>query len=61
MAKRTYSSLNDPQADEKLQQFRQNLDKEIDHAIEGHETKMVYIGFVTLFVFATVIYSAWKF
>lgn len=61
MAKRAYQSLNDPQANEKLQEFRQNLNEELEHAIEGHEFKMIYIGFATLFVFATVIYLAWKF
>ncbi len=61
MTKRAYQSLNDPQANEKLQEFRQNLDEELEHAIEGHEFKMIYIGFATLFIFATVIYLAWKF
>ncbi|MFQ4138652.1 hypothetical protein PGN35_020295 [Nodosilinea sp. PGN35] len=61
MAKRAYQSLNDPQASEKLQQFRQVLDEELEHAIEGHEFKMVYIGIATLALFASVIYLAWKF
>lgn len=61
MAKRAYKSLNDSQANEKLQQFRKNLNEELEHAIEGHEYKMIYIGFATLFIFAAAIYLAWKF
>ncbi|WP_017300804.1 hypothetical protein [Nodosilinea nodulosa] len=61
MVKRAYKSLNDPQSGEKIQQFRQHLNDEIEHAIEGHEFKMVYIGIATLVAFASVIYLAWKY
>lgn len=61
MVKRAYQPLNDPQADNKLKQFRQDLNEELEHAIEGHEFKMVYIGIATLVAFASVIYLAWKY
>ncbi|PSR16710.1 hypothetical protein C8255_16380 [filamentous cyanobacterium CCP3] len=61
MAKRAYQPLNDPQAGDKLKQFRQDLNEELEHAIEGHEFKMVYIGIGTLIAFASVIYLAWKY
>ncbi|WP_035990581.1 hypothetical protein [Leptolyngbya sp. KIOST-1] len=61
MAKPSYKSINDPQAGDKIQQFRQDLDQELEHAIEGHEFKMVYIGIATLIAFASVIYLAWKY
>jgi hypothetical protein len=61
MVKRASRPLNDSQADEKIQQFRQDLSHELEHAIEGHEFKMVYIGIATLVVFASVIYLAWRF
>lgn len=46
---------------EKMNQFRQELDKELDNAIKGHEFKMVYIGFLTLFLFIGLIYLSVKF
>ncbi|HSM83329.1 MAG TPA: hypothetical protein VLS96_16710 [Nodosilinea sp.] len=61
MAKPVYQPLNDPDAGQKLEQFRQDLNQELEHAIEGHEFKMVYIGIATLIAFAAVIYLAWKF
>ncbi|MBE9138423.1 hypothetical protein IQ254_14705 [Nodosilinea sp. LEGE 07088] len=61
MAKPVPQSFKDSQADEKLQQFRQDLNQELEHAIEGHEFKMVYIGIATLVAFTLVIYLAWKF
>lgn len=57
----SFASIFDPQAKEKIEQFRQELDEEIDHAIDHHEFKMVYIGIATLVVSAGVIYAAWKF
>lgn len=50
-----------PESKEKIEQFRQELNKELDAAIEHHEFKMVYIGIATLVVFVAVIYAAWKF
>lgn len=61
MSKRVSRSLSDPQAQEKIEQFRQELDQQLDRAIDHHEFKMVYIGIATLVVFAGVIYAAWKF
>lgn len=61
MNKRVSRSVSDLKAQEKLQQFRQDLDEQIDQAIDHHEFKMVYIGIATLVVFAGVIYAAWKF
>jgi uncharacterized membrane protein YheB (UPF0754 family) len=49
------------EAKEKINQFRQELGEELDHAIEHHEFKMVYIGIATLALFVGVIYAAWKF
>jgi hypothetical protein len=61
MSKRVSRSISDPQAKEKFEQFRQELDQKIDRAIDHHEFKMVYIGIATLVMFAGVIYAAWKF
>ena len=57
----SFASISDPQAKEKIEQFRQELGQQIDHAIDHHEFKMVYIGIATLVLFAGVIYAAWKF
>ncbi len=61
MVKKTGKLLNDPQSTERIEQFRQEISEKIEHEIEGHEFKMVYIGIATLAVFAAVIYLAWKF
>lgn len=61
MSKRVNRPISDLKAQEKFQQFRQDLDERIDQAIDHHEFKMVYIGIATLVVFASVIYAAWKF
>jgi 2',3'-cyclic-nucleotide 2'-phosphodiesterase (5'-nucleotidase family) len=53
-------SVNDPEVSEKIEQFRQELEDQLEHSIEGHETKMIYIGFATLFIFAIVLYLAWR-
>jgi hypothetical protein len=55
------SLKDDSQAMESITQFRKELDEHLEHAIEAHEFKMVYIGIATLAVFASVIYLAWKF
>lgn len=46
---------------EQIEQFRQDLESEIDKAIDHHEFKMVYIGIATLAAFAGVIYLSIKF
>jgi|GEM_PF-1340264 len=61
MARNIPKLQNDPQAVDKITQFKQELNEELEHAIESHEFKMVYIGIATLVVFAGVIYLAWKF
>lgn len=45
----------------KMNQFREDLNQELEHAIEHHEFKMVYIGIGTLALFAGVIYAAVKY
>ncbi len=61
MKKQGNRSIAVPEDKEKINQFRQELGKELDHAIEHHEFKMVYIGIATLALFVGVIYAAWKF
>ncbi|WP_088893878.1 hypothetical protein [Leptolyngbya ohadii] len=61
MSKRVSRLISDPQAQEKIAEFRQELDEQIDQAIDHHEFKMVYIGIATLVIFAGVIFAAWKF
>ena len=46
---------------EQIEQFRQDLESEIDKAIDHHEFKMVYIGIAPLAAFAGVIYLSIKF
>lgn len=60
MARKVYRPVTDPQAAEKMAEFRDSISHEVDHAIEGHESKMIYIGFATLAIFAAVLYGAWK-
>ncbi len=55
------NSANHSAAQEKIEQFRQELDQKLDQAIDHHEFKMVYIGIATLALFVGVIYAAWKF
>lgn len=61
MARNIPKLHKDPQSTDSIDQFKQDLHEEIEHAIEHHEFKMVYIGIATLAVFAGVIYLAWKF
>jgi hypothetical protein len=61
MARNIPKLQNDPQAAERITQFKQEMDEELEQAIESHEFKMVYIGIATLAVFAGIIYLAWKF
>lgn len=61
MAKQSSRAIVDPAAQEKIDQFRQELDQKLDQAIDHHEFKMVYIGIATLALFIGVIYTAWKF
>ena len=61
MARNIPRLQNDPQAVERITQFKQELNEELEHAVESHEFKMVYIGIATLAVFAGIIYLAWKF
>lgn len=61
MVKKYPKLLKDAQSTERIEQFKQTLSEELEHAIEAHEFKMVYIGIATLAVFAGVIYLAWKF
>lgn len=61
MVKRAAKLPKDPQSAERIEQFKQELNEELEHAIESHEFKMVYIGIATLVLFAAVIYLAWKF
>lgn len=60
MARKVYRPIKDAQAAEKMDAFRSSIAEEVDEAIEGHESKMIYIGFATLAVFATVLYGAYK-
>ena len=46
---------------EQIEQFRQDLETELDKAIDHHEFKMVYIGIATLAAFAGVIYLSIKY
>jgi uncharacterized membrane protein YheB (UPF0754 family) len=61
MGKQGKRSIVASEAKEKVNQFRQELDEELEQAIEHHEFKMVYIGIATLALFVGVIYAAWKF
>jgi hypothetical protein len=61
MSRKPVRSRIDAAGKEKINEFRQNLNQELEEAIEHHEFKMVYIGFATLFVFAGVIYLSVKF
>lgn len=61
MRKKAQKAPINLQSDERIAQFRQDISEEIEHAIEGHEFKMVYIGIATLAMFIAVIYLAWKF
>ena len=47
MARNIPKLQNDPQAVDKITQFKQELNEELEHAIESHEFKMVYIGIAT--------------
>lgn len=61
MGKKSTQIVVDEQGKEKINQFRQELDQELDDAIEHHEFKMVYIGILTLVAFASLIYLSVKF
>ena len=60
MARKVVRPIKDPQAKEKIEQFRKDIEHEVEHEIDGHESKMIYIGFATLGLFAIVLYGAWK-
>lgn len=60
MARKVYRPIKDAQAAEKMDAFRNAIGDQVEDAIEGHESKMIYIGFATLAVFATVLYGAYK-
>ena len=61
MGKPLNRPIADAAAKQEIEQFRQEMDQELEHAIEHHEFKMVYIGIATLAAFAAAIYAAWKF
>ncbi|MDJ0714598.1 MAG: hypothetical protein QNJ54_10310 [Prochloraceae cyanobacterium] len=61
MLKKELAPIKYPEATQKINQFRQELDRELEKAIEDHELKMVFIGIATLVFFVSVIYLAWKF
>lgn len=61
MVKRAQRPPVDQTGKAKINEFRQELNQQIEDAIEHHEFKMVYVGFATLFVFAGIIYLAVKF
>ncbi|MBW4657552.1 MAG: hypothetical protein KME15_02665 [Drouetiella hepatica Uher 2000/2452] len=52
--------IADAAAKREIEQFRQEMDHKLEHAIDHHEFKMVYIGIATLIAFAAAIYAAWK-
>ncbi|MEM6449944.1 MAG: hypothetical protein AAF703_06500 [Cyanobacteria bacterium P01_D01_bin.105] len=60
MARKVVRPIKDPLAKKKMDQFRQDLEHEVEHGIDHHENKMIYIGFATLGVFAIVLYGAWN-
>lgn len=60
MARRVVRPIKDPLAKEKMASFREDLEREVEHGIDHHESKMIYIGFATLGIFAIVLYGAWK-
>lgn len=61
MARKPQRPPVDQAGKEKINEFRQALNEELEDAIEHHEFKMVYIGIATLFAFAGVIYLAVKY
>ena len=58
--RRMSRAIADAAAKQEIEQFRQEMDQKLEHAIDHHEFKMVYIGIATLAAFAITIYAAWK-
>jgi hypothetical protein len=54
-------SFSRPIADAAAKQEIEQMDRKLEHAVEHHEFKMVYIGIATLIAFAAAIFAAWKF
>lgn len=58
MSKPTDPQTIDSSEANPVEKFRQDLESELDKAIDHHEFKMVYIGIATLVLFAGVIYAS---
>jgi hypothetical protein len=61
MSRRERPRPINPADKEQMDQFRKDLEVELDKALDHHEFKMVYIGIATLAAFAGVIYLSVKY